>query len=149
MKIRRYTPKDKEAVINLLVLNTPTFFDVSEQEDFNGYLKEEIEDYFVVEENSEIIGAGGINYFLKENSARISWDLIHPKAQGKGIGRKLTVHRIQLLKSTPKIETISVRTTQLVYQFYKKVDFELVKIEKDYWAVGFDLYLMELKISRN
>jgi ribosomal-protein-alanine N-acetyltransferase len=54
-----------------------------------------------------------------------------------------------LLKSTPKIETIRVRTTQLVYQFYKKMDFELVKIEKDYWAVGFDLYLMELKISRN
>lgn len=53
------------------------------------YLDKEIDDYFVVEENYEIIGAAGINYFPKEKTAGISWDIIKPDSQGKGIGKKI------------------------------------------------------------
>ena len=143
--IRKYTTKDKSRVFELFRLNTPNYFDATEQSDLENYLKNQLEDYFVYIENSKIIGAGGINYYLKENRARISWDMIDPKWHGIGIGKKLTQHRINHLNSSPKIEFISVRTSQLAYQFYEKMGFELDEVKKDHWAKNFDLYLMHMK----
>lgn len=145
MKIRPYIQNDKVAVIELLRSNTPTFFAPAEEKDLIAYLDKEIEDYFVVEENSKIIAAAGINYFPKEKTACISWDIIKPESQGKGIGKKLTEHRINYLNKNFKIDLIFVRTTQLVYKFYEKMGFKLMKVEKNYWAKNFDLYYMELK----
>ncbi|WP_378183810.1 GNAT family N-acetyltransferase [Aquimarina sp. SS2-1] len=143
MKIRRYISQDKEAVIELLNLNIPKFFDRSEKEDFQKYLETEIEDYYIVEEENEIIGAGGINYAARDKTAIISWDVIKPSAQGKGIGKKLTEHRIKHINKKDEIDLIIVRTSQFTFKFYEKMGFELVKIQKDYWAKGFDLYFME------
>ena len=143
--IRNYTKKDKSTLIELLRQNTPEYFDPSEEREFINYLDNEVEDYFVYEEHSKIIGAGGINYFMKDNSARISWDMIASKSQGRGVGKKLTLHRINLLMRNPKIDIISVRTSQHAYKFYEKLGFEIEKIEKDYWDKNFDLYLMEMK----
>lgn len=105
-----------------------------------------VEDYFVVEDNGRIVGAGGINYFA-DSIARISWDIVHPDFQGKGIGSKLTRYRVDRIKANTDTEVIVVRTTQLVYKFYQKLGFELVKVERDFWAKGFDLYQMELKLK--
>jgi ribosomal-protein-alanine N-acetyltransferase len=143
--IRRYSYKDKSRVIELLRLNTPEYFDPSEQKDFENYLDKELEDYFVYEENNIIIGAGGINYFPEEKFARISWDMIDPKSHGKGIGKKITQFRIHHLSGNPKVELIIVRTTQLAYLFYEKMGFELEKIQENFWSDNFDLYQMKLK----
>ncbi|WP_231583534.1 GNAT family N-acetyltransferase [Rufibacter radiotolerans] len=149
MEIRTYKQEDKALVIALLKLNTPEFFDPTEQNDLEEYLDNKVEDYFVVEENAEVIGAGGINYFPEEKTARISWDIIKPDLQGKGVGRKLTEYRINHLSRNKEIELIVVRTTQLVYKFYEKMGFKLNKVEKDFWAPNFDLYQMELKNKTN
>lgn len=143
MSIRPYISNDKAAVLELLDLNTPKYFNTSERKDFEKYLEEEIEDYFVIENNVEIIGAGGINYILQNKTARISWDMINPNLQGQGIGQNLMTHRLKHLSTQSEIETIDVRTTQLTYQFYEKMNFHLIKIEKDFWAEGFDLYHMQ------
>ena len=39
----------------------------------------------------------------------------------------------------------ALRTTQLAFQFYEKMGFELDKTKKDFWAKGFDLYQMKMK----
>lgn len=144
-EIRPIKAKDTAAVIGLLRSNTPYFFDPSEEKDFVAYLEKEIEDYFVVDLNGEIIGAGGINYFPEERIARISWDIIHPNSQGKGIGKSLLEYRIKHLKQNTKVDSIVVRTSQLAYRFYEKAGFDLKKVEKDYWTKNYDLYLMEMK----
>ncbi|MDO6517862.1 GNAT family N-acetyltransferase [Zobellia uliginosa] len=142
--IRKYSNKDKPKIIELLRKNTPAFFAPSEEADFVNYLDHEVEDYFVYEEDARIIGAGGINYFPKLKLARISWDIIAPNSQGKGVGRKLAQHRLHHLKERKNIELIVVRTTQLAHKFYEKMGFELEKTEKDFWAKGFDLYQMKM-----
>ena len=147
--IRNYTKKDKSTLIELLRQNTPEYFDPSEEIEFINYLDHEVEDYFVYELDFKIIGAGGINYFLEEKSARISWDMVDSKSQGKGIGKKLTQHRINHLKRNTEVEIIRVRTSQHAYKFYGKMGFELDKIEKKYWAKNFDLYLMKMKNETN
>lgn len=140
--IRPYQPTDFNELINLVRLNTPEFFAESEETDFIDYLENELEDYFVILENNTIIGSGGINYFPKEKVARISWDMIHPDFQGKGVGRALTEHRLNVIKNRNDVALVMVRTSQLAYQFYQKMGFELEKIEKNFWAEGFDLYQM-------
>ncbi|MGV3588986.1 MAG: GNAT family N-acetyltransferase [Adhaeribacter sp.] len=146
--IREYSGEDKNELLNLLRLNTPQYFAPSEEADFINYLSLHIEDYFVVEHNGEIIGSGGINYFTHNHEACLSWDIIHPDFQGRGIGKALTQHRINLLQNNPVINIVCVRTTQLVYEFYQKSGFVLEKTEKDFWAKGFDLYQMKLVLNK-
>lgn len=143
MKIRPYIASDKAAVLQLFDRNIPQYFDKTERAGLVHYLENETEDYFVVEEQGEIVGSGGINYEPQSQAAVISWDIIKPTEHGKGIGRKLTQHRIQHINTKPDIEKIIVRTSQHTYKFYEKMGFKLLKVEKDYWAKGFDLYWME------
>lgn len=148
LKIRAYQTTDKSLVLKIFQLNVPKYFAESELEDLKRYLDKEIEEYFVAEMNDEIIGAGGINFENEKKTAIISWDFIHPNYQGKGIGRKLLHHRLELLKSMKNIETIIVRTSQLTFKFYEKSGFKIDEIQKDYWAEGFDLYKMNVEILK-
>lgn len=141
--LRNYRESDFNSVIELIRLNTPTYFSVEEEKDLADYLKNAIEDYFVIELNHQVVGAGGINYSEDKKKGIISWDMIHPEFQGKSLGKMLLEYRITILKEIKSIEKISVRTSQLTYPFYEKSGFELINIEKDYWAKGFDLYEME------
>ena len=148
--IRIYKETDKQRLIVLIKLNVPTYFDSSEEEEFIDYLENKKEDYFVIEDKTtnQIISCGGINYFFDEliPLARISWDIIHPNFQGQGIGKKLLLHRINHIQNKTEIKLIVVRTSQLAYKFYQKVGFELERVEKDFWAKGFDLYRMEMNL---
>lgn len=145
--IRLYSKEDKKALLAIIRLNTPEYFDEAEEQDFIDYLDNEIEDYFVIEEKGQIIGCGGVNYFPETQSAKISWGMISPKFHRNGFGKELTLYRINHLKKSPKVKVIIVRTTQESYKFYKKMGFELQKIEKAYWSANFDLYEMTLKVK--
>ncbi|RDI15894.1 GNAT family N-acetyltransferase [Flavobacterium sp. AG291] len=144
MIIRPYTPADGESIITLLRLNTPQYFAPEEEQDLRDYFANHIDRYFAVEDNSNIIGSGGINITNRGKNAALSWDIIHPEHQGKGVGRQLTQHRLDVIKSIAGIENISVRTSQLVYKFYEKFGFALKEVIKDYWAKGIDMYRMEM-----
>lgn len=145
MNIRKYKTINKQQVIKLLELNTPTYFDPSEEKELEYYLENQIEDYFVVEIDDQLIGAGGINYELEENRAIISWDVVHPDFQGRGVGSALTKHRLAILAANQKVEEIIVRTAQMTNKFYEKMGFQLIEVVKDYWAKDYDLYLMKLQ----
>lgn len=141
--IRAYQGKDKEAVLHLMDANTPKYFHPNERNDLIHYLDHELEDYFVVLWHEQIIGAGGLNYTLEKKRATISWGMISPDFQGRGIGKMLTEYRIQYAHEKVEVELIEVRTTQLTYEFYQKLNFKLIKTEKDFWGEGFDLYHLE------
>ncbi|PVY39217.1 GNAT family N-acetyltransferase [Pontibacter virosus] len=145
--IRPYTPADQEALLQILRLNTPAYFAPEEEADFVLYLRERREDYFVVEREGQVAGAGGINYFDGYTWARLSWDLIHPAFQGKGIGRELTLFRIAKLKGKPNMKWLQVRTSQFVYLFYQRLGFDLEKVEQNFWAEGIDLYQMKMNLG--
>ncbi|GAA4469323.1 hypothetical protein GCM10023189_56200 [Nibrella saemangeumensis] len=143
MQIRSYTDADREGVLSLLRLNTPAYFSESEEDDLIEYLNHHSQHYFVMESEGALLGCGGFNLFDEEELARISWDIIHPGHQGKGLGRLLTQYRIARIREYPHIKTIVVRTSQLVYKFYERLGFDLKEVTKDYWAEGFDLYYMD------
>lgn len=141
-KIRPYDPGDLDEVINLLRLNTPKFFNIAEEVDLRAYFENRVEDYFLVELNNNVIGAGGINYFPAEKEARLSWDIIHPAYQKKGVGKQLLLYRLEKINSLLTVKKVVVRTTPLVYKFYESLGFITEFVQKDYWAPGLDLQVM-------
>lgn len=142
-KIRAYTPKDKNSVLSLLKLNTPNYFAPEEENDLIHYLSHEIELYYVIQINNSIVGCGGINFDTQKTKGMLSWDMLHPEYQGQSLGSMLVKHRIEKLQTIETVKRITVRTSQLAFRFYEKQGFELLKVSKDYWALGFDLYEME------
>jgi ribosomal protein S18 acetylase RimI-like enzyme len=142
--IRPYEKSDKSDVINLFRLNTPNYFSTEEEVDLIYFLENEREQYYVVSINNEIVGCGGYNFSEDKSIGIICWDIIHPKFQGKSIGRSLLNYRITQIKDVKSIHKITVRTSQLVYRFYEKHGFVLLEIIHDYWSKGYHLYRMEL-----
>jgi [ribosomal protein S18]-alanine N-acetyltransferase len=145
--IRDYTKEDRPLVMDLLRLNTPGFFAPDEEKDFEHYLDHELEWYYVIEVNKRVVGCGGINFSGDPATGKISWDLLHPDFRGRAFGTALLQHRIEKLKTCKDLHRIVVRTSQLAYRFYEKSGFRLLEKKEDYWAKGFDLYLMELPLS--
>ena len=147
MNIRPYHNADRDEIIDLLRLNTPEYFSPEEEKDLIYYFDNHIEYYYVIEDKGFIIGCGGFNLSGDPEKIGLSWDIVHPESQGKGIGSALTKFRIEQIKEIPGVKTISVRTSQLVYKFYEKFGFELKEIVKNYWADRFDLYNMERGVN--
>lgn len=145
IRIRKYHISDKPELMEILQMNTPQYFAETEIKDFDHYLDSAIEQYFVIEINDKIVGSGGINFEKASKTGKLSWDIINPNFQGKGLGTDLLKHRIALLHSMPDVEKITVRTSQFAFQFYEKNGFVLEETQKDFWAKGFDMYKMIYK----
>ncbi len=146
MTIRPYSPSDNPTLLELLRLNTPQYFAESEKADLIDYLANHIDHYYVVEIDDVIMGCGGFNIAPDGKRGVLSWDIVHPDAQGKGVGSALAKFRIAEMQKLD-VPEIGVRTTQLVYPFYEKMGFTLKSpVVKGYWAEGFDLYDMEIDL---
>ena len=149
MSIRHYNENDLSAVLQLLRKNTPEYFALDEEAHYIEYLRLDSDHYYVMEIDGVVVGCGGINYFPNEQVARISWDIVHPDHQGKGIGKQLILFRIARIKKNPEIKIIRVRTSQVVYKFYEKMGFVLEKVVDDFWSEGFHLYQMNIIVPFN
>lgn len=145
MTIRPFHPADTPALLAVLDPLIPEFFAPEEKPDFEAYLTHHLEAYFVVETDGEVVAGGGLNFFPRDHLARISWDLVHPRHRGKGVGRALLDFRIAHARSLA-VPKLVVRTSQLAWGFYEKSGFELLYVLPDYWAPGFDLYCMEMPL---
>lgn len=148
MEIREYVDTDRDMVVGLLRSNTPAYFSPEEESDFICYLADEIEKYYVVVIEGDIVACGGVNFSNDKTVAMLSWDMVHPLYQGKGIGSALTRFRIVRVKEIESVKTISVRTSQFVYPFYERFGLILREVQKDYWAKGYDMYRLNNDVEK-
>lgn len=146
MNIRQYTKEDHSSIINLLLLNSPKFFAPIEKEDLKNYLEKNSEHYKVLTIQNKIIATGGFNFISTENLVRISWDIVHPQHQGRGLGTTLLNYRMNLIRKLYGNINIVVRTSQMAFRFYAKHGFKTISVHKNYWADGFDMYYVELTL---
>jgi len=137
----------RQEVKNLFFENVPTYFAEEEWLDLEQYLDQNGETYFCAQINSKIVGCGGY-HFSNDSIARLSWSFMHPNYIRKGIGKRLILHCTKAISQNPAIQQIEVWTSQYAYQFYEKLGLSVVKIKRDYWAKGFDLYKMEVSLSQ-
>ena len=147
--IRPFNISDRERLIHIFRLNTPTYFDSNEEKDFMEYLDKHGDTYFVVERENVIVGGGGYHFTDRNTIGRISWDMFHPESRGCGFGKQLVAHCLNKLRSEPSVKMLSVWTSQHANNFYGKFGFELKEIRKDYWGPGLDLYRMEMDVGHS
>lgn len=141
--LRPYHKDDYQQIFNLFLLNTPQYFCPPEQQDLERYLNHEIENFFVIEDAGQVLATGGSN--IKGDVGYLSWYIVHPEHQGKGLGKQLAQHNLGILKSKLNLKGIKVRTSQLVYPFYEKLGFVIISTTDNYWGEGMHLYEMDLR----
>lgn len=142
--IRPYQQGDYDQLIHLMRLNTPSFFGVEEEEHLVRFLTSDPANFFVLEQGSIVVGCAGYGFLEGGLTGQVSWFIFHPDYQGQGLGRKALDYCLVRLQEDKNLKKIIVRTSQLVEGFFARAGFRTTKIEKDYWAPGFDLYFMEL-----
>ena len=144
--IRPYHPSDKLALVEILKLNVPTYFDQKEVAEFEEYLKEHATTYLTIEHQDKIVG--GTGYLLTDDNTigHIRWIFFHPDYAGHGLGGEAMKYCLATFKSVPTVKKLIVTTSQLAYTFFEKFGLVLIKTEKDYWGKGLDLYWMEMKV---
>jgi N-acetylglutamate synthase-like GNAT family acetyltransferase len=143
MLIRSFNIDDKEKLADIFKLNVPKYFAANEIHDFEQYLSQYGETYLTIEHEGKIIGGTGYYVNTSDNSGRITWIFFHPDAKGGGSGKKAVEYCISILRADTRVNKLVVTTSQFAFKFFEKFGYETVKIEKEYWGAGLDLYLME------
>jgi ribosomal protein S18 acetylase RimI-like enzyme len=142
---RSYKPADKQKLLAIFKLNVPLYFHPKEAQDFKKYLAANGATYLTIELDNEIVGGTGYQIENNNTIGQVTWIFLHPECKGLGIGRQSVEHCVKLFKSRPTVQKAVVTTSQHAFKFFEKSGFHLIKIEKNYWAQGLDLYVMELK----
>lgn len=129
MKIRPYTPADREACLELIRSNTPEHFSTSEEAELARFLDALPGPYFVVEEGGQIIASGGIALERDGVTATLCWGMVDASRQRTGVGSKLLVHRLDaILAEHPQTRQIQTHTSQKVQDFYAKHGFRVISV---------------------
>lgn len=141
-----YTPQYRDACLAIFHSNRPKFFTEDEIALFTRWLDERCEDnYFVLENDSEIIACGGVFYDEATNAAGLSWGMVHSMHHKKGFGKEFTRYRIELMRRLFPGALYQINTSQHTVAFYEKMGFHTVKMTPDGYAVGMDRYDMEAR----
>ncbi len=104
MEIRKYIPKDKVELIELLRLNTPQYFSPIEEKDLIHYLDNDANNHYVLIIDDKIVGTGGFILSKDKTTGMLSWDFFHSDHQGKGLGTTLTRFRIERMKEIKSVK---------------------------------------------
>ena len=145
VKLRSYSPKDREACLAIFDANCPEFFAPNERFDYAEFLDSNPADYEVCLSEDKIIGAFGLagkNPKFKS----ICWILISPDSQGFGIG-SIFMSRAINQSHKAKLEHIKIAASHLSAPFFAKYgaigDIEI----KDGWGPDMHRIDMELHLS--
>lgn len=145
MKIRPYSLKDKIYCIRIFRSNAPKYFALHEFELFVRWLENSsVNDYYVVEQNANIIACGGIYVDERYNKASLSWGMVHSNFHGEGVGKKFTEFRIEKMMAKYPDLAYMMETSQHVKGFYEKLGFQTKEITPNGFGEGLDKYYMEL-----
>jgi ribosomal protein S18 acetylase RimI-like enzyme len=147
MRIRAYTPEDKEACLAIFDSNMPTYFADHERSEFVTFLDEDADQYFVVEHDAGIIACGGFFVIPNTPVAVLTWGMVAREQHSRGIGRLLLLTRLQRLCEEPSVTVVKLQTSQHTYGFFEKVGFKTEKITENGFGAGLHRYDISLVLE--
>lgn len=148
LTIRRYrAASDRAACLDVFDSNVPEFFLPAERAEFEAFLDDLPGPYFVGESGGRIVACGG--YALTDSGRRadLCWGMVRRKAQRRGLGRRLTDHRIERAVAHPGVNVVALQTSQHTAAFYETRGFEIAEIEPDGFGPGMDRYDMRRTVA--
>jgi predicted GNAT family N-acyltransferase len=144
IETRKYTAKDLEPVVAIFRSNIPKYFGPSEEPGLLEFLSAtSSEDYYVIEVDGEIVGAGGIA-LNEDETVSLCWGMVREDHLGTGLGRKLTEFRIAASREKFGACAMVTSTSQHTEGFYKKFGFRTVEHTPNGFGPGIDICKMRL-----
>ena len=145
MEIRAYRIDDLEAVIAIFRSNIPKYFTPEEEPGLRAFLSDlRAVDYEVVETGGEIVGAGGIG-MNDDGTVSLCWGMIRHERLGNGLGKRLTLHRMERANEKFPGRALMISTSQHTSGFYEKLGFRLTEHVLDGYGPGIDTCRMRLE----
>lgn len=144
MNFRQYIESDAENVISIFRSNIPKYFSREEEAGLRNFLADiRSVEYVVIENDGEIVGAGGFA-LNKDETVSLCWGMVRNDFIGKGLGKRLTGFRINLSREKFGDLSIVIATSQHTQGFYEKFGFKLTERITDGFAPGIDNCKMRL-----
>ena len=145
MHLRLYAPADKGACLALLDGNMPVFFAPHERDEFDTFLNDPGDRYWVVEDDAGVI-VGCSGYWVVPDTpvATITWTMVARSWHRRGVGRRLLLTCLDHLCRVPAVQAVRLETSQHVTGFYEQVgDFYVQGIIENGYAPG--LHKIEMR----
>jgi len=106
------------------------------------------EGFFLAKNQEKVVGYGVLK---KEKEKALIFSLaVLPEMQNKGIGKEILKKMIELAKrqNLKKVYLHTKETNFKAIGFYQKFNFNIIKLEKNFYSTGENAYLMELEIEK-
>lgn len=94
IRIRRYRPSDRKAVLTAFRSNVPAHFPASEERWLRSAINDPDGPFFVVVDDGEVIGFGGYELSEFYHLGTLVFGLVRADRHGTGIGRLLLNYRL-------------------------------------------------------
>ena len=140
--VRKYEAEDLEPVVAVFRSNIPKYFGPSEEAGLREFLAAmRAEDYYVIEVDGEIVGAGGIA-LNEDDTVSLCWGMVREDHLGTGLGRKLTEFRVAASREKFGDRAMVTSTSQHTEGFYEKFGFRTVEHTPNGFGPGIDICKM-------
>jgi predicted GNAT family N-acyltransferase len=147
VNIRKYASNDLDAVVAIFRSNIPKYFGPSEEEGLHDFVRDFPDDYYVLELDGKLVGAGGIalNDDLDPPTVSLCWGMVREDHLGTGLGKALTDFRVKLAQEKYAGLAVTIGTSQHTEGFYQKFGFITVEHTPDGYGPGIDICRMRLE----
>ena len=148
VKIRLFTPADREACLAVFDSNTPEYFAAEEHNDFAAFLDAGQPYFFVATAPDEaVIACGGYYIDSNQGTAGLTWGMVHRSWHQHGVGSSLLKYRIAAIRDSREAKVIRVNTSQQSRGFFERHGFRVLKVIPDGYAPGIDRVETEMKLD--
>src|SRR5688572_13780511 len=139
---RPYSSTDREICLGLFDANCPEFFAPNERADYRGFLDPSPDWYRLSVVAGHLVGAFG----LDPAQSALRWIMIHPDAQGRGIGSAIMEYVVDSARKGG-MSSISIAASQKSAPFFEKLGAVETSIHENGWGPGLDRIDMTLSID--
>lgn len=143
---KEYGPGDLDGCLAVFDTNVPGFFRLEERDGFLSFLAELPGPYLVLPDASgQVLACGGYAVNLADRTADLCWGMVRRELHGRGLGRRLTVVRVDAVMRDPRVDEVRLHTSQHTVGFYERLGFETVEVRADEYAPG--LHRCDMRLS--
>ena len=147
VRVRAYREQHRPSCLEIFDSNVPEYFLPSERAEFGAFLTALPGPYLVLEdEKSGVVACGG---FAVADAGRIDlcWGMVRRELQGRGLGRRLTLERVNRALAHEAAREIVLQTSHRTAGFYQKLGFEVVSVEKAAFGPELDRCTMRREVQ--
>lgn len=139
MSYRPYTASDREACLAIFASNFERYFSPLDRRNFAQFLDAPVGFFGVLcDDAGTVVGCGGVGVRDDGKTAVLTWGMVHAERHRQGLGRALTLTRLEKIAEFPCVEKVVMNTSQETVGFYLKMGFRLVRQIPNGYREGLD-----------